>query len=108
MTAEAASHQAAAAHPGLKQRITHSFPVRVIKRYLDAQGPNWATLIAWNGLFAFFPIVLLTVTAIGLVLQNPGLQSGLEQQIAHAFPNEQNQQDILGALHAFKQNSGLF
>ena len=94
--------------PGFKQRLAHSFPARAVKRYLDAQGPNWATLIAWNGLFAFFPIVLLTVTAIGLVLQSPGLQSGLEQQIAHAFPNKQSQQDILGALHAFKQNSGLF
>jgi membrane protein len=97
-----------AGRPGLKERVTHSFPVRVAKRYLDAQGPNWATLIAWNALFAFFPMVLITVTVIGLVLQNPGLQSGLEQQVAKAFPNKQNQQDILGALHSFKQNSGLF
>jgi membrane protein len=95
-----------AEHRGLKERLTHSFLARVVKRYLDAQGPNWATLIAWNGLFALFPIVLIAVTVLGLVLRNPDLQQGLEQQVASAFPSGQTA--ILGALHAFKDKSGLF
>jgi membrane protein len=92
----------------VKQRLAHSFPVRAVKRYLDAQGPNWATLIAWNALFAFFPMVLIAVTVLGLVLQNPDLQRGLEQQVSQAFPSQQSQTEILGALKAFKEKSGLF
>jgi YihY family inner membrane protein len=109
MSVEAASHQAAAAHPGLKQRITHSFPVRVIKRYLDAQGPNWATLIAWNGLFAVFPIVLVTLTVIGVVLQDPGISRNVESAVVSAFPgNDKQQSQILDALNGVRHNSGVF
>lgn len=83
------------------------FPVRVVKRFLDAQGPNWATLIAWNGLFAMFPMVLITVTIIGAVLNSPSLSHGIEQQVVAAFPSKSSQQQILNALHDFKQKSGL-
>jgi membrane protein len=93
---------------GLGKRLAHSLPGRAGKRYLDAQGPNWATLIAWNALFAFFPIVLVTVTVIGAVLHSPGVSQGIEQQVAHAIPNRSSQQEILAALHAFRDKSGIF
>ncbi len=87
--------------------IGRIFPVRVAKRFLDAQGPNWATLIAWNGLFALFPMVLVTVTVLGVVLQSQSIAHGFEQQVVAAFPNKSTQQQILSALDAFKQKSGL-
>src|SRR5260221_1857765 len=97
--------QAARAAAG---QITGSYPVRVVRRYLDAHGPNWAILIAWNGLFAMFPILLVTATVIGLVLRSPGIASGVEQQVVHAFPgNGDLQSQITGALNAFRDKSGL-
>jgi len=91
----------------LGDRIQRLFLVRAVKRYIQAQGPNWAVIIAWNLLFALFPIVLVTATVIGLVLQSPSLSQGLEQQVAHAFPKDVADQ-ITTALTTFKEKSGIF
>jgi membrane protein len=95
------------------KRLLNSIPVRVIKRYLDAQGPNWGTLIAWNALFAFFPIVLVTITVLGLVLQDPTIKDNLEHQVAAAFPNCRHLAagqhcEIIEALNSFKEKTGIF
>jgi YihY family inner membrane protein len=87
-----------------KDRLLASFPARAVKRYLEAQGPNWATLIAWNGLFALFPIVLVIATVIGVVLHSPGIASGVEQQVNHAFPGGH----VNEALQAFHDKAGIF
>ncbi|HEY2705203.1 MAG TPA: YihY/virulence factor BrkB family protein [Candidatus Dormibacteraeota bacterium] len=94
----------------MKRRLLNSFPVRVIKRYLDAQGTNWGTLIAWNALFAFFPIVLVTITVLGLLLQDQGLKDSIERQIAAGFPNCRNSSncEIIVALNSFKEKTGVF
>ena len=90
------------------QRLARTFPVRVVKRYLDAQGPNWATLIAWNGLFALFPMVLIAVTILGAVLHDPGTAKNVEQAVVSAFPGKNTQQEILQALQGVKDKSGIF
>lgn len=94
--------------PAFAKRLARSFPARVLKRYLDAQGPNWATLIAWNGLFAFFPIVLVAVTVVGLVLQDPGTAHNVKQAVSSAVPDPGAQAQILKALDGVRQNSGIF
>jgi membrane protein len=93
---------------GLKERVLHAFPLRVAKRYLDAQGPNWATLIAWNGLFALFPMVLITITILGAVLHDPGIAHNVETAVVNAFPGKDAQTQILQALDGVKHNSGIF
>jgi membrane protein len=90
------------------QRLTRTFPVRAVKRYLDAQGPNWATLIAWNALFALFPMVLIAITILGVVLHDPGAAKNVEQAVVTAFPGKNSQAQILQALDAVKHNSGIF
>ncbi len=94
----------------MKRRLLNSFPVRVIKRYLDGQGTNWGTLIAWNALFAFFPIVLVTITVLGLLLQDQGLKDSIEHQIAAGFPNCRDSKhcEIIDALNSFKERTGVF
>jgi membrane protein len=91
-------------------RLLDILPVRVIRRYLDQQGPNWGTLIAWNALFAFFPIVLVTITVLGLVLQDPDVKRQIEHQIAAGFPNCRHNQncEIIGALNSFRERTGVF
>ncbi len=94
----------------MKARLLRSFPVRVIRRYLDAQGTNWGTLIAWNALFAFFPIVLVTITVLGLLLQDQGLKQSIEHQIAAGFPNCRHSAhcEIIDALNSFKERTGVY
>jgi len=45
----------------------HSLPGRVIQKFLEDQAPNWAVLIAWNTLFAVFPIVVFLAAVLGIV-----------------------------------------
>src|SRR4030081_1021261 len=88
----------------------NAYPIRAIKRYLDAQGPNWATVIAWNAFFAFFPITILVVTVLGLLLRDPGIRQGIEQQVAGAFPDctRASGCSIIEALDSFRNSAGIF
>ena len=49
------------------QALLHSFPGRVLQKFLEDQAPNWAVLIAWNTLFAVFPIVVFLAAVLGVV-----------------------------------------
>ncbi|HWF57887.1 MAG TPA: YihY/virulence factor BrkB family protein [Candidatus Dormibacteraeota bacterium] len=97
----------------MKHRLLGWLPVRAVRRYLGAQGPNWATIIAWNLFFAFFPMVILVVTLVGLALQDPGTRTTVEQQVLAAFPSCHAQQagggtcQIITALNDFRRSTGL-
>lgn len=81
------------------------FPVRVALRYLNHNGPNLATLVAWNLLFAFFPIMLLAVTLASLVPHDAALGRGLTQAIASAIPAGRGAA-VVQALKTFHRDSG--
>jgi YihY family inner membrane protein len=49
------------------QRLMNTLPGRVLQKFLQDQAPNWAVLIAWNALFAIFPIVVLMAAVLGIV-----------------------------------------
>lgn len=97
----------------MKDKLVKSLPVRAISRFINAQGPNWATIIAWNLFFAFFPMVILTITVVGLVLQDPGTRSTVEQQVLAAFPSCHAQAtgggtcQIITALDDFRRSAGV-
>jgi membrane protein len=90
-----------------------SLPVRAIRRFLGAQGPNWATIVAWNLFFAFFPMVILAVTLVGLALRDPGTRATVVQQVLAAFPSCHAQQagggtcQIISALDDFRSRTGV-
>jgi membrane protein len=96
------------------QGILGWLPVRAVRRFLSAQGPNWATIIAWNLFFAFFPMVILAITAVGLALHDPGTRTTVEQQVLAAFPSCHAQQSsggscqIISALNDFRTKTGVF
>lgn len=89
----------------MKQRLLDSFPARVVRRYGAASGGTWATVISWNALFAFFPIILAIVTILGLVLGGTGLSGSVERTLAQAIPGQQGPL-ILQALRSFHQAAG--
>ena len=45
----------------------HTLPGRVLQKFMEDQAPNWAVLIAWNALFALFPIVVFMAAVLGIV-----------------------------------------
>jgi YihY family inner membrane protein len=78
------------------------FVFAVVKKFGDDKGGNLTTLLAWNGFFALFPLLLILVTGLGFLL---GRQPALEQRVLHStlaeFPIIGDQlQDNLHSLRA--------
>src|SRR6267378_3551300 len=86
-------------------RLLESVPGRVIRKFLEDQAPNWAVLIAWNALFAMFPIVIFAASLLGIVLQLFG-QANLTvySTIFTAVPDSQA---LLDAVSTVKSQSGV-
>ena len=57
------------------------FLFAVVKKFGDDKGGNLTTLLAWNGFFALFPLLLILVTTLGFLL---GRQPALEQRVLHS------------------------
>ncbi|MFN2451843.1 MAG: YihY/virulence factor BrkB family protein [Candidatus Dormibacteria bacterium] len=87
-------------------RAAGRFIWRIVQRYMDGDTGNWATLIAWNFLFAFFPLVLIAASVLGLLLRNPSIALDINNAVASTFHTDQ--QGIFKALNNVQQRSGLF
>src|SRR5207245_9170366 len=80
-------------------RIMSSVPGRVLQKFLEDQAPNWAVLIAWNALFAMFPIVIFAAGILGLALSIFGIPSKLiYTDVFSAIPGPGAHSGILKAL----------
>ncbi len=89
-------------------RVMATFPGRVVKRYMEAKGGTWAQVVAWNALFALFPMVLVAVTLLGLLLHDPGTASSIETKVAATVGGSAaDQKAIFDAFQAFKNRTGL-
>src|SRR5256886_10798109 len=70
-----------------QRRRWTAFPYAVIKKFGDDQAGNLAALIAYYGFFSIFPLLLVFVTALGLLLHgDPSLQRSIEQSALRNFP----------------------
>ena len=79
--------------------------VRVVKRYADANGGTYAVNIAWNMLFAFFPIILLITTTLTAIFGGGDVGNAIERNIEQVIPGDPGIQ-IVQALHSFHQATG--
>jgi membrane protein len=83
-----------------------SVPGRVIRKFLEDQAPNWAALIAWNALFAMFPIVIFAASLLGLVLRLFGQANDrIYSTIFTAIPGDPR--PLLDAVTTVKSQSGV-
>lgn len=63
------------------------FPTATFYKFFDDQGPYLSAIISFYGLLAIFPLLLLSVTIFGFILQgNPGLQDSLLNTALGTFP----------------------
>jgi membrane protein len=91
------------------QRIRASLPGRIAARYGAAKAGTWAIVLAWNGLFAFFPIVIVAVTLLGVALRGmaPDAAGAVEDSIARSLSqNPQQYADILGIFKTLERQTG--
>src|ERR1700716_114641 len=90
-------------------RLMDTVPGRVIQKFLEDQAPNWAALIAWNALFAMFPIVIFAASLLGFALRLFGqANDAVYKTIFSALPGDhQTQSQLLTAVNSVKTQSGL-
>lgn len=63
------------------------FPFSVLKKYGDDNGGRLTALLTYNAFFALFPLLLLLVTALGLILRrDPALNARLVHSALAEFP----------------------
>ena len=63
------------------------FPVAVIYKFFEDQGPYLAALITFYGFLSLFPLLLLLASVLGFVLQgNPDLQQRILDSALSQFP----------------------
>jgi membrane protein len=87
--------------------LMESVPGRVIRKFLEDQAPNWAALIAWNALFAMFPIVIFAASILGYALRLFGQANDVVYKtIFTAIPGGQ-QGELLKAVSGVKSQSGI-
>lgn len=91
-------------------RLLKSLPGRVLMKFLEDQAPNWAALIAWNTLFALFPIVLFTASLLGFALKLFGQANAQVYTIIFsAIPSDSHTQtELIKAVSGVKSQSGIF
>src|SRR2546421_2104427 len=87
-------------------RLMERVPGRVIRKFLEDQAPQWAALIAWNSLFAMFPIVIFAASLLGLVLRLFGQANDrIYSTIFTAIPGDPR--PMLDAVTTVKSQSGV-
>src|SRR5207237_7087263 len=82
---------------------------RVLLKFIADDGPTHAIVIAWNTLFAIFPIALALAATAGLVLNHLGLSAySVITLVVAILPNDLNaQRDALAAVDVIERRSGL-
>lgn len=89
-------------------RLRGSVPARVVEKFVEDQAPNWAIVIAWNALFAMFPMVLVVAAILGIVLQVAGITTAqIYARLLSLIPNPQTVPDLVRVLTGVKEQTGL-
>ncbi len=88
------------------KRLPRSRPVQVIQAYGSAQGGNYAAGLAFNAFLAMFPLILGILAIVGLVINDPAVQTNVYNGVVSVFPSDAHQQ-ILSALNGVKHNAGI-
>jgi YihY family inner membrane protein len=93
----------------LWQSVSRSFPGRVLQKFAADRAANHAVLIAWNVLFALFPITLALAVIGGTVLSSAGVrQDNIERAVLSFIPSEAGASQAVGAVRGAGRHAGLF
>jgi membrane protein len=77
------------------ERLQRSGIGQFVKKLMDDQAPNLASLLAWGTLTALLPLILGMLSLAGLVLRDPHLLDQVDSTVLAVLPS-----DIAGPLSA--------
>lgn len=78
---------------------------RFIQKYLDDNGPNLASLLAYNMLFSMFPIILAMLTLLGFVVRDPTVRGQVVSMVVESLPAD-TAEPILEVINSSPETSG--
>jgi membrane protein len=78
---------------------------RVLTAYGESQASNYALAVAFAGFMAMFPIILGTLSIIGLAIRDPETEAKFQTSVLQVFPSTA-QPELQSALHGVKQSAG--
>ncbi len=70
----------------LAERARATLPVRVLTAYGESQASNFALALAFAGFMSMFPIMLGTLSLIGLAIRDPATETHFQSLILQIFP----------------------
>jgi len=80
------------------------FPIAVLYKFIDDQGPYLAALITYYGFLSLFPLLLLLASVLGFLLQgNPDLQADILNSTLRQLPVIGNE---LGEARGLRGSTG--
>ena len=89
----------------LFERGQKTLIARVLTVYGESQASNYALAVAFAGFMAMFPIILGTLSIIGLAIRDPETEAKFQTFVLQVFPATA-QPELQSALHGVKQSAG--
>ena len=80
---------------------------RVVKRYDASHANNWATVIAWNALFSFVPIVIAVVAVFSFLLTRTDFTTQVASTVSRIASSRQERVDIMRTIDSLAQHRNL-
>jgi membrane protein len=90
---------------GLIERAQKTLLVRAVTAYGESQASNYALAMAFAGFMAMFPIILGSLSVIGLAIRDPQTEAKFQTFVLQVFPATA-QPELQSALHGVKQSAG--
>lgn len=92
----------------MRHRLATSLIGRVARRYDAAHANNWATVIAWNALFSFVPMVLAVVAGFSLLLSRSDFAAEVAETVDRIASTRQERTDLLRTITGVATHRSLF
>ena len=89
----------------LAERARTTLPVRVMTAYGESQASNFALALAFAGFMSMFPIMLGTLSLLGLAIRDPATEAHFQLLVLQVFPGSA-QAELQRALTGVKQSAG--
>ena len=91
----------------LVERARGTLPVRVVTAYGESQASNFALALAFACFMSMFPIMLGTLSLIGLAIRDPATGAHFQNLILQTFPSSAHG-ELSKGLAGVKQSAGWF
>jgi membrane protein len=91
----------------VRQWLRTSLVSRVVKRYDASHANNWATVIAWNALFSFVPIVIAVVAVFSFLLTRQDFTTQVASTVSRIASSRQERVDIMRTIDGVAQHRNL-